>query len=97
MSKTGLFQTIQFSTSTEFSFLWPIDSKLSGVTTPSQSWPGNDGNKGVLRIPQSSSNYGASPLNCLMLYQGHSLGKSYPSAEMQSVYYIAPVDWTIEH
>ena len=28
---------------------------ISGATTPGQSGPGNDGKKGVLRIPQSSS------------------------------------------
>ena len=33
----------------------PIDRNLSGDTTPSQSGPRSDGNKGVPRIPQSSS------------------------------------------
>ena len=28
-----------------------------------------------------------------MLYPGHSLGRSYPSAEVQSVYSTAPADW----
>ena len=28
-----------------------------------------------------------------MSYLGHSLGKSYPSAEMQSVYSMVPTDW----
>ena len=53
--KQNLFQTIQFSISTLFSSIWPIDRTLSGATTPSQSGPGSDGNEGVLRIPQSSS------------------------------------------
>ena len=35
--KTVLFQTIQFSISTQFSSIWPIDRTLSGVTTPGQS------------------------------------------------------------
>ena len=59
---------------------------LSGVTTPSQSGPGSDGNEGVLRIPQSSSITGTSPSNCLVSYPGYSLGRSYLSAELQLVY-----------
>ena len=49
--KTFLFQTIQFSISTQFSSIWPIDRTLSGATTPGQSRPGSDGNEGVLYIP----------------------------------------------
>ena len=51
MSKTVLFQTIQFSISTQFSYIWPIDRTLSGVTTPGQSGSRNNSNEGVLRIP----------------------------------------------
>ena len=57
----------------------------SETTTPGLSGPGSDGNEGVLRIPKSFSITGASPSHGLMLYHGHSLGKFYPSAEMQSV------------
>ena len=46
---------------------------LSGATTPYQSGPESDGNKEVLRIPQSSSITGTSPLDCLVSYPGHSL------------------------
>ena len=46
----------------------------------------------ILRIAQSSSIAGASS-DCLVLYPGHSLEESYPSAEMQSVYSTAPADW----
>ena len=64
---------------------------LSGATTPGQSEPGSDGNKGVLRIPQSSSTAGTTPSDCLVSYPGHSLeGGSYPSAEAQSVCSTAP-------
>ncbi len=59
---------------------------LSGTTTPGQSEPGSDGNKGVIRIPQSSSVTGTSPSDCLVSYPGHS-------AEMPSVHSTAPVDW----
>ena len=47
----------------------------SGATTPGQSGPGRDVNEGALRIPRSSSITGTLPLNCLVLYIGHSLGR----------------------
>ena len=80
------------------SSIWPIDRILSGTTTLSQSEPGSDNNKGVLCIPQSSSITssitGALPSDCLVSYPGHLLVVgSYLSAEMQSVYSTAPVDW----
>ena len=37
-----------------------IDRTLLGTTVPGQSEPESDGNKGVLRIPQSSSIPGTS-------------------------------------
>ena len=43
--KTVLFQTIQFSISTQFSFIWPIERTLTGTTTLDQSEPGSDGYK----------------------------------------------------
>ena len=63
---------------------------VSYAHTPGQSGPGSDCTKGVLRIPKSSNISGASSSDCLVSYPGHSLGKSYPSAEIQSAYYIAP-------
>ena len=60
--KTVLFQTIQFSISTPFSCIWPIDRTLSSATTSGQSGRGNDGNKGVISVPQISSISGASLL-----------------------------------
>ena len=74
MSKTVLFQTIQFSINTEFSSIWPIDRTLSGATIPGQSGPGSNGNEGVLRILQSSSITGISQSDCLVSYTGHWLG-----------------------
>ena len=41
--------------STQVSSIGPIDRTLSGTIIPKQSGSGNDGNKGVLRIPQRSS------------------------------------------
>ena len=97
MSKTVLFIAIQFSISTQFSSIRPIDRTISDTTNPNQRGPGSDGNEGILRIPQSSSITGTSPLNCLVPYQGHSLGEgSYSSAEMQSVYSASQANWAIE-
>ena len=86
MSKIVLFQTIQFSISTQFSFIWPIDGTQSDATTSSLSEIGSDGNEGMLRIPQSSSITEALPSDCIVSYPEHSLGESYPSAEKQLVY-----------
>ena len=66
---------------------------LSGATTPGQSEPWCNGNKGVVCIPQSSSITGASPSDWLVSYLGHSLEEIYSSAEMQSVHFPVPADW----
>ncbi len=58
-----------------------------------QSGSGSNGNEGVLHIPQSSTINEASLSDCLVLYPGNSLGESYPSVELQSVYSAAPVEW----
>ena len=71
------------------------------ATTPGQSGPGNDGNKGVLDIPQSSSITEAST-DCLESYQDTCWGEYNPSAEMQLVAFPADcanssglVDWLV--
>ena len=69
----------------QLSSIWPIDRGLSGATILSQSGPGSDGFEGLLHIPESSNITGTSPSDCLVSYPGRSLGKSYPSAEKQSV------------
>ena len=84
--KTVLFQAIHFTISTHFSSIGPTDRNLSGTTTPSHNGPGSDGNEGILCIPQNLRITEASPSDCLMSYPGHTLGESYPSAEMQSMY-----------
>ena len=89
--KAVLFQTIQFSISMQFSFIWPIERTLSGATTPGQSRLRSDGNEEILRIRQRSSIIGTSPSDCLVSYPGHSFGGR--SAEVQSVYSTAPADW----
>ena len=81
----------------QFSSIWPIDGTLSGATTPGQSGAGSDGTEEVLCISQSSCITGASPSDCLVSNPGYSLGVSYPSAEMQSIYSTAPADWAREY
>ena len=74
--------------------IWSIDRTLSGVSTPGQSGPWNNGNEGVFHIPQISKTR-ASSSDCFVSYPGHAWGKSYLSAEMQSVYSTAPADRAI--
>ena len=94
-SQKVLFQTFLISISSEFSFIWAIDRTLSGATTLGLSEPGSDGNKGVLRLPQSSSITGTSPSDCLVSYPLVGWGEFHPPAEKQSVYSTAPADWAI--
>ena len=54
--------------------MWPIDKAFTGATTLGQSWPGSDGNKRILCIPQSSSINEASPPDYLASYPGYLLG-----------------------
>ena len=44
---------IQFSISTQFSSIWPINRALSGGTTLGQSGPESEGIEEVLFIPQT--------------------------------------------
>ena len=87
------FQTIQFSISTQFSYIWPIGRTLSVATTPGQSGLGSDSSKGVRHIPQSSNITGAAPLDYLVSYTGYSLEESNRFAATQSVYFAVPVNW----
>ena len=64
--KNSSFLTIQFSVIIQFTSIWPIERTLTGATTPSQSEPGSNSNKGALCIPH------ALPSDCLVLYPGHS-------------------------
>ena len=96
MLKIVSYQIIQFSISTQFSSIRPIDTTLSGATTPDQSGPGSDDNEELLRIPQSSSITGTSLSDCLVSYAGHSLGGFYPE-EIQSVYSSSSADLTLGH
>ena len=48
--------------------------------------------KGFSSFPKA----GTSPSDCLVSYPGHSLGGSYPSADVQSVISTTPADWAID-
>ena len=76
-----------FAHSLNISCIWPIDRILSGANTLDQRGPGTNGNEGILCIPQNSR-AADSPSDSLMVGEG-----SYPYAEMQSVYPIAPAKW----
>ena len=45
-SQTVLIQTIQFSISMQFSSILPMDRALSDATIPDQRGPGSNGNEG---------------------------------------------------
>ena len=75
---------------TYFSSIWPIHWTLSGATTPSQSWPGSNGNERVLCISQSWS----LTIRLFIVISKTLVGGCYPFAEMHTVYSIAPTDWT---
>ena len=66
-----------------------IDGTLSGGSTPGQSEPGSDAIKGYSASPKAPA---LREHHCLVLYPGHSLVDSYPSTEMQLVYFAAPAD-----
>ena len=61
---------------------------------PSESeWTWEEWKWRILCITQSSSITGLSPSDCLVSYPGQSLGESYLSTEMQSVYFKTLADW----
>ena len=100
--QTVLFQTIQFSMSfiyTQFKYKTTLfDLQIE----PNQVLPLQArvdlGAMAIKGYRQSPSITGASPSDCLVSYPGHSLvgWGSFPSAEMKSVYSIAPADWAID-
>ena len=70
-------------------FILTMNRSLLGAITPGHSLPGRNGNDGALHFPQISL-AGASLSDGLMSYQRHtSVGMSYPSTEMKSMYFTA--------
>ena len=98
MSKTVLFQIIQFSISMQFCSIWHIDRTLSGAITPGQSGPGSNVIERVLHIPRSSRHCYNLTIR-LFSFISRTLvegGGSYLSAEVRSVYFTTPANcaWT---
>ena len=94
MSKTVLFQTIQFSISIQFSFIWPIDRTLSSTSTPGQVDQGAMAMNGYSIFPKAPTLLKPRHEIVWVSYPGHSLEESYHSAEMQSVSSPIPADCT---
>ena len=57
MSKTVLFQTIQFNIITQFTYILLIDMTLSIATIPGQSGHESDSNEGILCISPQLKHY----------------------------------------
>ena len=74
------------------SSIWTINGGLSGTTSLDKGGPGTNGCEGLLHISQSFR-IGASPSDCFVSYQEHSLKEFYPFAELQSAYSTAQADW----
>ena len=66
MSKTVLFQRIQFNINTKFISIVPIDRNLSGATIPSQTGTGSNSNEEA--FPKAPALHGTSPSDCLESY-----------------------------
>ena len=71
MSKTVLFQTIQFNQSAKFNSIWPIDRSLSGTPTPSHSGPESDSNQGGILHSSKLLITETSPSACSVSYLGN--------------------------
>ena len=92
--KTFLFQAIQFNISTQFSSIWLIYRTLSGATISSQSGPWSDGQwTGTMHSPKLQHYWNLTIRLFCVISKTIVGGGSYPSAEKQSVYSIAPANW----
>ena len=92
--KTVLFQTFQFSISTQFSSIWPIDRAPSSATTSGQSGPGSDGNERA--FPKALALLEPYRQTVYCHIRTLVVGRTYPSAEKQSVYSTHQADWAME-
>ena len=89
IQKTVLFQTTQFNISTHFSSIWPIDRTV---------WCYHFGTywiamKRYFAFPKAPSLLEPHHQIVYCHISGHSFGKFYPSEEKQLMYSIAPTDW----
>ena len=101
MSKTVLFQAIEFSKRMQFSSIWPINRTLSGTNTPGQSRPRSDGyERGTLHSPKAPALL--KPHQQIVLCHIPDTrvcgeGGLTPSAEVQSVYSTTLADWAKDY
>ena len=73
------------------SSIWPADETLTCTTNPSQSLPRCNVNKGVLQIPRSSTT-GVLLSDAVYCHTRTLAEGSYPAAEAQLAYSIAPAN-----
>ena len=92
-SLTVLIQMIQFSISMQLVLFNPKIGPFSGATILGQSGPGSNGNEGVLRIPQSSCITLTSPSNCFVSYPGLSLWGVIPLCKDAVGVFYSPSRW----
>ena len=74
--------------------IWPIDRALSGATARNQSGPGSD--ERVHQITPKHQVWRLTIRRFWDICKIHVGGRSYPFAEMQSVYSTASEDWAIK-
>ena len=87
--KTVLFQAIQFSISTQFSSIWPIDRTLIRCYHPRPEWTWEQWQwKGTRHSPKLQ-HYWNLTIRLFSVISGHS----YFSIEKQSIYSTVPADW----
>ena len=95
-SGASVYESIMGFFFTSFHFIsqfpptrFPLITAIRMCPPPSSALPWN----GIFGRVNRSKHNRASPSDCLVLYPGHLLVGSYPSAEMQSVYSTVPTDW----
>ena len=69
--------------------LWPIDMTLISCYHSRLEWPGSNGNKRVLHIPEISE-AGALSSDCLMWYPRHSLGGGFTPLQICCQCFLLP-------
>ena len=92
-SQTVLIQKIQFSISMQLVLFNPYIWPYQALPFRARVDLGAIAMKRCFGFPKTPASTEVSPSDHLVSYPGHSLGVSYSSAEMLSVYSTAPADW----
>ena len=90
-SQTVLIQTIQFSISMQFYLTHRKSPIRCYHSRPEWTWEQWQW-RGALHSPKPQHHWNLT-IRLFSVISGHSLGRSYPYAEKQSVYSTAPADW----